>query len=338
MHLFGKDLENDVAVVAEVGVNHEGNADVAAKLIYAAADAGADAVKLQSYTPDRFISAADKDRFARVSKFRLDDAAHERLLAVAKERGIALFSTAVTEDTVPLLARLFPAIKVASGDLDFEPVIRSAAATGKPVIISTGNATLDEVDRAVAWCRDVLGDGIKERVALMHCVASYPAPIAQANVRSVAFMRQRYGLTTGYSNHVIETEAVLAAVALGAQLIEVHFTDRKSDRTFRDHSLSFEPQELAALVQSIRRVRESLGSYDKRPQPSEEPSRAAIRKGLVAARDLAAGTVLAEDDIMYARPATEFAARERPAVVGGTLRADLKRGQVIPRDAVDVKS
>ena len=337
MHLFGKDLDNDVAVVAEIGVNHEGNVDVAEKLIHAAAEAGADAVKLQSYTPDRFISAGDTDRFARVSKFRLDEAAHERLLAVSKERGIALFSTAVTEDTVPLLARLFPAIKIASGDLDFEPVIRSAAATGKPVIISTGNATVDEVDRAVAWCRDVLGESIKEHVVLMHCVASYPAPIAQANVRSVTFMRERYGLTTGYSNHVIETEAVLAAVALGAQLIEVHFTDRKSDRAFRDHSLSFEPQELAALVQSIRRVRDSLGSHGKRPQPSEEASRAAIRKGLVAARDLAAGTVLAETDIMYARPATEFAARERPAVVGGTLRTDLKHGQVIPRNAVDVK-
>jgi len=172
---------------------------------------------------------------------------------------------------------------------------------------------------------------------LMHCVASYPAPIKQANVRSVAFMRQRYGLTTGYSNHVIESEAVLAAVALGAQLVEVHFTDRKSDRAFRDHSLSFEPQELAALVKSIRHVRDSLGNYDKCPQPSEEPSRAAIRKGLVAARDLPAGTMLADGDIMYARPATEFAARERSTVVGSKLRTDLKRGQVIPRNAVDVK-
>ncbi|HZP68481.1 MAG TPA: N-acetylneuraminate synthase family protein [Pseudolabrys sp.] len=337
MHLFGRNLDTDVAIVAEIGVNHEGNVDVAERLINAAADAGADAVKLQSYTPERFISAGDGDRLARVSKFRLDEAAHEKLLAVAKERGIALFSTAVTEDTVPLLARLFPAIKIASGDLDFEPVISAAAATGRPVIISTGNATVEEVDRAVAWCRNVVGDGLKERLVLMHCVASYPAPIDQANVRSVAFLRERYGLTTGYSNHVIETEAVLAAVALGAQIVEVHFTDSKSGRAFRDHSLSFEPRELAALVESIRRVRDSLGSYDKRPQPSEEPSRAAIRKGLVAARDLSAGTVLADADIMYARPATEFSARERTAVVGGTLRTDLKRGQVIPRNAVDVK-
>jgi N,N'-diacetyllegionaminate synthase len=337
MHLFGKDLEKEVAVVAEIGVNHEGNVEAAEQLLHAAADAGADAVKLQSYSPDRFISSGDRERFARVSKFRLDEAAHERLLQVSKQRGIALFSTAVTEDTVPLLARLFPAIKIASGDLDFEPVIKGAAASGKPVIISTGNATVEDVDRAVAWCREITGDRIREQVVLLHCVASYPAPIAQANVRSVAFLRERYGLTTGYSNHVIEIEAVLAAVALGAQLVEVHVTDRKADRAFRDHSLSFEPHELAALVQSIKRVRNSLGNYDKRPQPSEEPSRAAIRKGLVAARDLAAGTVIADGDIMYARPATEFSARDRTIVVGSTLRADLKRGQLIPRNAVDVK-
>ncbi len=334
MRLFGKDLDTDVAVVAEIGVNHEGDVEAAERLLLAAADAGADAVKLQSYSPERFIAAGDDARFARVTKFRLDEAAHERLLATANERKIALFSTAVTEDMVPFLAQLFPAIKIASGDLDFEPVIRAAAETGKPVIISTGNATVEEVDRTVAWCRDVLGERIKDRVALMQCIASYPAPLGQANVRSVAFLRDRYGLTTGYSNHVIESEAVLAAVALGAQIVEVHFTDQKAGRTFRDHSLSFEPREFAALVQSIRRVRESLGNYDKRPQPSEEPSRAAIRKGLVAARDLAAGTVLTDHDIMYARPATEFAARERPNVIGCVLRTALKRGEIIPRNAV----
>lgn len=337
MQLFGKDLDTDVAIVAEIGVNHEGNVEAAEKLLLAAADAGADAVKLQSYSPDLFITSGDQERLARVSRFRLDEAAHERLLAVAKERKITLFSTAVTEDMVPLLARLFPAIKIASGDLDFEPVIRAAVATGKPVIISTGNATIDEVDRAVGWCSAVLGVRVKEQVALMQCVASYPAPIAQANVRAIPFLRDRYGLTVGYSNHVIETEAVLAAVALGAQIVEVHFTDQKSGRVFRDHSLSFEPRELTALVQSIKRVRESLGSYDKRPQPSEEPSRAAIRKGLVAARDLAAGTVLADDDIMYARPATEFSAHEKPNVIGCVLGTALKRGEIIPRSAVGLR-
>jgi N,N'-diacetyllegionaminate synthase len=334
MWLFGKNLGHDVAVIAEIGVNHEGDVSAAEKLLLAAADAGADAVKLQSYSPERLVASGDSIRLERVTKFRLNDEAHERLLATAQRRNIALFSTAVTEDTIPFLARLFPVIKIASGDVDFEPVIRAALATGKPVVISTGNATVDEIDRTVAWCRDAVGDAIDDRVVLMHCVSAYPTPVNEANVRSVAFLRDRYGLTIGYSNHVVETEAVLAAVALGAQIVEVHFTDQRTGRDFRDHALSFEPQELAALVQSIGRVRASLGTYGKRPQPCEEASRATIRKGVVAARDLAAGAVLTDDDLMYARPATEFPASERPRLIGCVLQVALKRGDIVPRGAI----
>jgi N-acetylneuraminate synthase/N,N'-diacetyllegionaminate synthase len=150
----------------------------------------------------------------------------------------------------------------------------------------------------------------------------------------VPVLKARYGLTTGYSNHVLESEAVLAAVALGAQIVEVHFTDRKSGREFRDHALSFEPAELAALVRSVDLVRTSLGEDGKRIQPAEAPLRQAIRKGVVAARDLAAGTVLQDADLMYARPATEFAAAERPHLVGRRLLRDLKRGELVRRSAV----
>jgi N-acetylneuraminate synthase/N,N'-diacetyllegionaminate synthase len=334
MHLFGKDLEREVAVVAEIGVNHEGEPAVAEALVRAAAAAGADAVKFQTYTPERFTSASDLARLARVTRFRLDEAAHHLLAAAAKDSGISLFSTAVTEDVVPFLAALCPAIKIASGDVDFEPVIRAAARSGKPVILSTGNATLEEIDRAVDWCAQELGAALPERLAVLHCVSAYPAPIEQANVRSVPFLKARYGLTTGYSNHVIEPEAVLAAVALGAQIVEVHVTDRKTGREFRDHSLSFEPSELAALVRSVARVRASLGEPGKRIQPVEEPLRPLMRKGVVAARDLAAGTVLQDTDLMYARPATEFAAAERPQIVGVRLLRDLKRGELIPRAAL----
>jgi N-acetylneuraminate synthase/N,N'-diacetyllegionaminate synthase len=335
MKLFGKDLEHEVAVVAEIGVNHEGDVAVAEALVRAAAQAGADAVKLQTYTPERFASASDPARLARVARFRLDEAAHRHLAEVARGCGISLFSTAVTEDVVGFLADLGPAVKVASGDVDFEILVRAAARSGKPVILSTGNAALEEIDRAVDWCASEIGrDRLPERLALLHCVSAYPAPIEQANVRTVPFLKARYGLTTGYSNHVLESEAVLAAVALGAQIVEVHFTDRKSGREFRDHALSFEPAELAALVRSVDLVRTSLGEDGKRIQPAEAPLRQAIRKGVVAARDLAAGTVLQDADLMYARPATEFAAAERPHLVGRRLLRDLKRGELVRRSAV----
>lgn len=320
MKLFGKNLEDDVVVIAEVGVNHEGNVDVASALVRAAAEAGADAVKFQSYTPERFISPADAERFARVSRFGLDEAAHRRLAAEAKQLGIAFLSAAITEDWVPLLAELSPAIKIASGDLTFEPVIRAAARTGKPVIISTGCGDLDEVKQAVSWVEDEVGAAaLPDRLALMHCVSAYPTPIEQANLHAIPFMADCTGLEVGWSNHVIGSEACLAAVALGASMVEVHITDCKSNRAFRDHELSFEPAELAALVASLRRVRASLGSFSKQPAAAELPVREAIRKGVIAARDLPAGTVLTAADLMFARPGSDIPAIEAPQLVGRTL-------------------
>jgi N-acetylneuraminate synthase/N,N'-diacetyllegionaminate synthase len=334
LHLFGKDLEREVVVVAEIGVNHEGDVAAAERMIALAHEAGAHAVKLQSYTPERFASAADPARLERVKRFCLDRAAHERLAAHAHRIGATLFSTCVTEDVIPMLAELFPVIKVASGDINFEVLVRSAVRTGKPVILSTGNADLDEIDQAVRWCRDEAGAAADQRIAVLHCVSAYPAPIEQANVLGVPFLKQRYGLTTGYSNHVLGTEACLAAVALGAQILEVHVTDRREGKAFRDHSLSFEPAELAALIDSVRKVRAALGQAGKPLQPAEVEIRTAMRKGVVAARDLAAGTVLVATDLMYARPATEFAAAELPSLIGRRLTVPVQRGQLIPRAGV----
>ncbi len=335
MNLFGKDLEHEVAVVAELGVNHEGDVEVASRLLRLARDAGADAVKLQTYTPDRFASSADPVRLERVERFCLDRAAHYRLAQEAAGLGVALFSSAITEDVVPLLAELFPAIKIASGDINFEPVVRRAMSTRKPVILSTGNATIEEIDQAVQWCRDLAGPRLSEQLVLMHCVSAYPVPIEHANLLSIPFLKQRYGLTTGYSNHVLGPEACLGAVALGAQIIEVHVTERREGKEFRDHALSFEPAELAALIASLRKLRVALGVLGKELQPSELQIRSAMRKGVVAARDLEAGRILCADDLMYARPATEFAASELAWLIGARLTTAVGRGQLIPRSGVD---
>lgn len=335
MQLFGKSLDQHVAVIAEIGVNHEGSLDAAKALVRLAAEAGADAVKFQTYTPKRFIASHDAERVARVTRFSLGEEALRELQQVARDCGIALFSTAVTEDVVPLLAGMFDTIKIASGDLTFEPVIRAAARSGRTVILSTGAGTAAEVDQAVAWVADEVGaDKLAERLVLMHCVAAYPVPADQANVRSVPFLAERYPVTVGYSNHVIGTEACLAAVALGAKVVEVHFTDCKTGRTFRDHELSLEAADLKELVRQIAVVRQALGVFDKRPQPCEQAMVPAIRKGVVAARDLKAGQVLTADDLMYARPATEFTAAELPALVGRTLGRDTAAGCLIERGAV----
>ena len=336
MQLFGRDLDAEVAVVAEIGVNHEGDVDAASRLLRLAREAGADAAKLQSYTPERYASASAPERLARVSEFALSEEELRRLADEADELGLPLFSTPLTEDVVPLLAELFPALKIASGDIDFEPVIRAAARTGRPVILSTGLGTMDEVETAVGWFRDEAGGtDLSDRLILLHCVSAYPTPVEEANVLSLPVLAERTGLRVGYSNHVIGAEACYAAVALGACLVEVHFTDRKTGRAFHDHALSFDADDLRRLVGSVPRVRQSLGSPGKARQPSEATNLEAVRKGVVAARDLDAGSVLVREDLMFARPATEFPAADVDELPGRRLKPALKRGELIRRADVE---
>jgi N,N'-diacetyllegionaminate synthase len=327
MKIFGKDLNTDLVVIAEIGVNHQGDVEYAKELIRLAAGTGADAVKFQSYSPERFVSRDNPERFDRVTRFGLSEDDHHVLIAEAKKQGIAFFSTPVTDDWVPFLNENCEAFKIASGDLTFEPVIRAAAKTGKPVIISTGAANLDDIDAAVGWVRDEVGeDKLKDSLAIMHCICSYPAAVDQANILSVPFLKERYGLNVGYSNHVIEPEPSLAAVALGASIIEVHFTDKKTDRDFHDHALSFEPQELKAFIESAGLIRSALGSYNKTVQPCEVDLVPIVRKGLVAANDLPSGHVITRDDLMYCRPSIPFSSADVDVVVGKTLNDDVPKG------------
>ncbi len=335
MNLFGKNLDDDVALIAEIGVNHEGDVEAASRMLALAAESGADAVKFQTFSAERYASASDPARLERVRGFDLGEDNLRRLTREAAGLGVHIFSTPVSEDVVPLLDELFPAFKIASGDLTFEPVIRAALGTGKPVILSTGLGEMAEIEQAIAWARDEVGDAVlRDRLLLMHCVSAYPTPIDQANVLSVPFVAEKTGLRVGYSNHVIGPDACLAAVALGACMVEVHFTDCKTGREFRDHELSCEPDDLRYLADTLPRIRASLGDYGKRPMACELPIRDAVRKGIVAARDLAAGTVLGEDDLMYARPATEFPAAAIGDVIGHRLVAPVALGELIRRDNI----
>ncbi len=326
---------SDFKVIAEIGVNHEGSLEKAIEITKLAAEGGADVVKYQSYTPARFIASHDETRFARVTRFGLSREAHQVLFDLTKSLGVTFLSTPVTEDWVDILDPYCSFFKIASGDITFEPVIRKVAQTGKPFIISTGAATVNEIDQAVDWVRKEVGDDkLKERLTLMHCVSAYPTPIEEANIMSVPFLRERYGLKIGYSNHVIGMNACLAAVALGADVIEVHFTDQKEGREFRDHSLSFEKADLQEFVARARDIRKSLGAYEKKPMPCESANIPAMRKGVIAAHDLKAGHVLSAADLMYARPATEFTSAEMSSLIGKPLNEDIAQGHLVPRKAV----
>lgn len=332
MKLFGKDLRSQTVYIAEIGVNHEGDIDKALELIDLAAGAGADAVKFQSYTPDRYILTKDRERFDRVTRFGLSEAHHRALAERAMQRSVSFFSSALSEDWVQLIAELSEAIKIASGDLNFEPTVRAAAGTGRKLIISTGAGTMEDVDTCIQWVAEETGqENLAERLVLLHCISAYPTPIEDTNLASIPFMRARYGMEVGFSNHIVGIDACLGAIALGATVIEAHFTDKKEGRTFHDHTLSCNPSDFSELVERGDRIRAAIGRYGKAIAPSEAPNRSAIRKGIIAARDIKSGHAITLDDVKFARPEGEVPSSRLSAVVGKTVGRALRAGEPLPR-------
>lgn len=330
-----KPSDSNFTIVAEIGVNHEGSLDKALELIYLASDAGADAVKFQSYTPERFIASNDPERRERTRRFFLSREAHLKLAKLANQLGTAFMSTPITEDWVDFLNPLCSVFKIASGDLTFKPLIDAVLKTEKQIYLSTGASTIEEIDRTVSWIqKSIGGQALKDRLTLLHCVSAYPTPIEEANIFSIPFLRERYQLNVGYSNHVMGMSACLSAVVLGASVVEVHFTDQKNNREFRDHALSFDANDLKTFVQLSKEIRQSLGKYEKKIQPCESGGVKLIRKGIVAAKNLKVGDVLKREDLMYARPATEFHALELENIIGKKINRDIHSGYTITRDAI----
>lgn len=322
-------------IIAEIGCNHEGDFEKAVELTHLAADAGADIVKYQSYTPERFISADHRERLERATQFALTKENYSTLWEIASKRGLLFMSTPVTEDWVEFLNPLCCAFKIASGDITFRPVIKEAAKTGKHIILSTGAATCEEIDQAVKWIQEeTVISMLQDRLTLMHCVSAYPTPIEEANILSIPFLRERYGINVGYSNHVIGMSACLAAVAMGASLIELHFTDQKEGRIFRDHSLSFNPDDLKNFIKLSKEIRSSLGKYEKKIQVCESQNIPLMRKGIIAAKDIKAGDILTKENLMFSRPATEFNAEDIFKLLGKRVNRDIRRGHLILKDTV----
>lgn len=327
--------KNNICIIAEIGVNHEGGMGEAIKMLELASQTGVNYVKFQSYTPFRYVASNDQVRLTRVQKFALTQENFQQLSLIAHELGVGFISTPLTEDWVELLDPLCPAFKIASGDIAFKPVIQKVARTGKPIIMSTGAATIEEIDQAINWVGQEVGyDNIKDRLILMHCVSAYPTPIEEANILSIPYLKERYKLRVGYSNHVIGMNACLAAIALGADVIEVHFTDRKENREFRDHALSFDQKDLNTFIQAANEIHKSLGKYEKVVQSCESQNIQMIRKGIIAARDIKNGEIISEDDLMYARPAKEFSSNEIDLLIGKRSKKDISKGYLISRDAI----
>lgn len=330
----GVDLSHRVFVVAEIGNNHEGDPALAAEMVRRAAEAGADAVKFQSIEPDRLVSAQQTERIAQLTRFKLPPEEMARLAELARSLGVAFLSTPFHLGAVDELDPLVPAFKIASGDNEFVPLLRKVAATGKPVLLSGGLATAATLEAAVEIVRAVWRErGGGAFVALLHCVSSYPTPAEEANLGAIPSLAPLADVV-GYSDHTLGIEAAAAAVALGARVVEKHFTLDKNQSDFRDHKLSADPAEMAALCARIRVVERMRGDGVKRVMPCEELLLTAAKRSVAAARDLAAGTVLAADDLTWLRPAGGLRPGEEEALLGRPLRRAVQAGETLWREDV----
>jgi N,N'-diacetyllegionaminate synthase len=333
-----------VFFVAEAGVNHNGDLDLALKLVDAAADAGADAVKFQTFRTDALVTrqapkaayqrtaTGDADsQHAMLSRLELDAMAHVALRDHAARRGLLFFSTPFDEASADDLEALDVALfKVPSGEITNVPLLRHLAAKGRPLIVSTGMSTLDEVALAV----EVLRSAGDPPLALLHCLSAYPAPADEMNLRAMDTLRSSFQVPVGLSDHTAGLAVAVAAVARGAAIIEKHFT---IDKTLPgpDHAASLDPAELRLLVQSIREVESALGEGDKRPMPCEMDTRRVARRSLVASRALHTGERLTADAIRIKRPGTGISPVDLGRALGRVVRRDVAADEVIQWGALE---
>lgn len=334
-----------VYVIAELSANHRQDFDVAERLVRAAADVGADAVKLQTYTADTITIQSDAEPFrhGKGSLWQgvtLHDLYAEaampwdwqpRLKALAEALGMDCFSSPFDPTAVDFLVGLdVPAFKIASFELVDLPLVRLVARTGKPMIMSTGMATEDEVDEAVEAAREA---GATE-IALLKCTSAYPTPPEEVGLRALAFMRDRWSLPVGLSDHTLGHTIPVAAVALGACIVEKHFTLSRADPT-PDAPFSLEVEEFRAMVRAIRETEAALaGPPVLEPAPSERESRR-FRRSLFVVEDIAAGEPLTEDNVRSIRPAAGLHTREYEAVLGRRAARNIAGGTPLSWDLLE---
>jgi N,N'-diacetyllegionaminate synthase len=327
-------------IIAEAGVNHNGDLAVAKQLVAAAAAAGADLVKFQSFITSKSIArhapkanyqlgSTDpiESQFEMVRKLELTEQDHRELIAECARHGIGFFSTAFdTESFDMLLGMGLELIKIPSGEISNLPFLRYMAAAGKPLILSTGMSTLGDIETAIEVLETA---GIeRSKITVLHCTTEYPTPMHEVNLRAMQSMRKAFGVATGYSDHTKGIEVAIAAVAMGACVIEKHFTlDRNMPGP--DHQASLEPQELAAMVTAIRNIEIALGDGVKRLTPSEAKNKPVARKSLVACAPIAKGQLFSERNMTAKRPGTGISPMRWDEVIGRAAARDFAVDELI---------
>lgn len=329
-------------IIAEMSANHNHDFERAVRLIHAAKDAGADAIKLQTYTPDTITVNSDKPDFKIEGTiwdgrnlYDLYGEAHTpwewqpKLKAVADDLGIDLFSTPFDFTAVDFLEAMdVPAYKIASFEVVDIPLIRRVAQTGKPMIMSTGMATLAEIDEAVRTAREA---GCRQ-LALLKCTSAYPAPPEEANLRTIPHLAEAFGVVAGLSDHTLGIQVPVAAVALGARIIEKHFTLARSDGG-PDSAFSLEPDEFKQMVDAVRITEKALGQVHYGITEKDAGSRS-LRRSLYVVKDVKAGEIFTQDNLRSIRPGYGLHTRHLDEVLGKPAAKDIERGTPLSWECV----
>lgn len=325
-------------VIAEVGVNHNGRLDLALQSIDVAAEAGADAVKFQTFKAEKLVTRSaprakyqeqntgnQQSQFDMLKALELSDNDHRAIVERCRERNIIFMSTPFDEESATLLHDLgMPVFKIPSGELTNIPLLRHIAGFGKPLIVSTGMSSLGDVEVAV----ETIEKAGNSQIILLHCVSNYPAAPEEVNLRAMLTMKAAFGLPVGYSDHTLGIEIGISSAALGACVLEKHFT-LDSTLPGPDHRASAEPAELKRLIRGIRMIEAAMGDGRKVATESERDTARVARKSLVAAIDIAAGTELSEDLIAIRRPGTGLAPIMKPHLVNRKLKISVAAGDLL---------
>ncbi len=332
----GINISKRVFIIAEAGVNHNGRLDLAYQLIDVAKDVGADAVKFQTFKAENVVSRlADKaeyqkkttgsneSQFEMIKKLEISFDDFIKLKKYCDEKEIIFLSTPFDHQSIDFLYDLIDIYKIPSGEIINHPYLKHIAAKNKPIIMSTGMANLGEVEEAINTIREI---NSKEKISLLHCTTNYPAPYEEVNLKAMQTLAVAFKLPVGYSDHTLGIEVPVAAVAMGAKIIEKHFTlDKKLSGP--DHKASLEPSELREMVKAIRNIEMALGDGIKKPNKSEIEIMKIARRSLIATKDIRVGEIIEESDIAIKRPGTGILPKFKEIVIGMKLINDIRQDE-----------
>lgn len=317
MILGQKDISEKVYIIAEIGNNHEGNYELAADMVRAAAETGVDAVKFQTFIPEDFVSKSMGERFSKLSSYALSFREFEGLNTLARSLGLDFISTPLDLKSASFLAPIVTAFKVASSDNTFYPLLDKLSEYDKPVIISSGLLDFEAVIKTKSYITSKWKEKNKvENICFLHCVTAYPVEPKYANLSAITEMIGGLNCPVGYSDHTLGIDAALCSVALGARIIEKHFTLDKNQSDFRDHKLSADPNEMRELVEKVKLIEILLGGGSKSQQLPECEILPQVRRSIRFSRDMNIGDRVSLDDLRFVRPSGEMAPGDEHLVIG----------------------